>query len=255
MYIFHISDIHYSTDNPAGQAKLAKIVESINSQAVKPDVVVVTGDLVWKEHNEYYEPCFQALNKLNAPYLLITGNHDSSAGLIDAIEKYLPAHPRPEMDKYLQYAVDIDFVKIIALDTFRPGHGGGDFNEEKERWFIEQLENNPDKKPVVVLLHQFTLSTGSGFFDLHPGNWFVPFNNIIKKYRSTVKLILCGHLHNSLHSDIFGVPIVSGFSTNWAESLLNYKKSTPERDASRPLAYLIHKIEENRITTYTVTVP
>ena len=204
MYIFHISDIHYSTDNPEGQAKLAKIVESINSQAVKPDVVVVTGDLVWKEHNEYYEPCFQAL---------------------------------------------------IALDTFRPGHGGGDFNEEKERWFIEQLENNPDKKPVVVLLHQFTLSTGSGFFDLHPGNWFVPFNNIIKKYRSTVKLILCGHLHNSLHSDIFGVPIVSGFSTNWAESLLNYKKSTPERDASRPLAYLIHKIEENRITTYTVTVP
>ncbi len=255
MYIYHISDIHYATDNSEGQKRLAAVVRSINAQAARPDCVVVTGDLVWKEHKEFYAPCFAMLNELCAPYFVITGNHDSSADLIEALKKHLPEHPRPEMKKYLQYTVDFGSVRLLALDTYRAGHGGGDFNREKEDWLVSRLEEMPSGQKAVILLHQFTLPTGSGFFDLHPGDWFVRFNNIVRKYRASTALVLCGHLHNSLHSEIAGVPVISGFSTNWAEPLLNSKKNLPERDVKRPTAYLIHKLEENRLTTYTVTVP
>lgn len=254
MYIFHISDIHYNKEDTDGQAKLQRIVESINTQKVKADYVVVTGDIVWKEHKEYYRECFDILNGLNAPYLLISGNHDNSLDISKAVETYLPNHPRAEMEKYFQYVVDKDFVRIIGLDTYKAGYGGGEFDEERENWLIEKLNEVGEKQQVILLLHQYTLPTGSGFFDLHPGAWFIRFNNIVKKYKSNIKLILCGHLHNSLHSDISGVPIISGFSTNWGEPLLDSKKNTPERDTSRSLSYLIHKVEEGRITTYVVPV-
>ena len=67
MYIFHISDIHYNKEDTDGQAKLQRIVESINTQKVKADYVVVTGDIVWKEHKEYYRGFLSAKGCADRP--------------------------------------------------------------------------------------------------------------------------------------------------------------------------------------------
>ena len=80
-------------------------------------------------------------------------------------------------------------------------------------------------------------------------------NTDTKDYADTVKLVLCGHLHNSVSSQIKGVvPIISGFSTNWGEDILEPNKTEPNRDTSRPLAYLIHRIKDGNVSSYTVTV-
>lgn len=250
MNIFHISDIHYDTQNTDGIIKLQKIIEHINNQAAKPDIVTITGDLVWKCHKEYYAPCFKELNKLQAPYLVITGNHDDSQDLHNALKQFAPTHPLPDNKNRLQYVCDKFSVRIIGLDTFKPNVGGGELTPESQRWLEQKLEDNSEGKPTVILIHQYTLPTGSGFFDRNAAPWYKGFNQIITKHKDTVKLVLCGHLHNSLSSQISGVPIISGFSTNWGEELLNKNNPDPKRDFKRPLSYLIHRWENERFTTY-----
>ncbi len=255
MFLFHISDIHYGADPVIGQEKLHKIIDSVNSQAVKPDVVLVTGDLTWKWSYKEYEPCFKALDRLAAPYLVITGNQDKSADLIKALKAYCPRHPHPETSDCLQYVVDDYPVRIIAVDTYKENVGNGGFDKERQQWLIKKLEDNPHKKPVVIMVHQFTLPSGSGFFDAHPGDWYESFNRIVAAHQDTVKLVVCGHLHNSLASQIGNTPIISGFSTNWSEPLLNARLKTPEHDYIRPSAYHIHHYENGRFTSCVVTVP
>lgn len=257
MYIFHISDIHFSADDLPGQKNLERIIDSINHQHVRPDMVVITGDLIWKQHNEYYAPCFAALQKLPAPYLVITGNHDTSARLIDALAAFAPHHPRPQLENFLQYEYDdASFpVRFLALDTCKTGCGGGNLDTRRLQWLEARLSDSAADKPAVILLHQYTLPTGSGFFDSHAAGWYRDFNDLVSRYRQNIALILCGHLHNSLHSEINGIPLISGFSTNWSEELLNQANKDPGRDRLRPLAYLIHRIDDSRqLTTYTVTV-
>ncbi len=250
MNIFHLSDIHYDPKNQEGIRKLQKIIQNINEQITKPDVVVITGDLVWKCNKEFYAPCFKELNKLQAPYLVITGNHDDSQDLQNALKQFAPSHPQSEDNRKLQYVCDKFPVRIIGLDTFKANIGGGDLSEESRLWLEQKLADNSEGKPTIILIHQYTLPTGSGFFDRNAAPWYKKFNQIIEKHKDTVKLVLCGHLHNSLSSQISTVPIISGFSTNWGEELLNPSNSDPKRDFKRPLSYLIHRWENGRFTTY-----
>lgn len=252
MYIYHISDIHFNEENVEGIKKLQKIIENINSQPTKPDVVVITGDLVWKCHKEFYASCFKELNKLQAPYLVIGGNHDASADLLAAIKQFYPEHPIFENIGKLNYVCDKFPVRFIGLDTYKAEVGGGELSLESQKWLEQALEDNSEGKPTVILIHQYTLPTGSGFFDRHAAPWYKEFNQIIAKHNGTVKLVLCGHLHNSLSSSIAGIPIVSGFSTNWGEELLNKNNPEPKRDFNRPLSYLIHSWNDKAFTTYVV---
>ena len=256
MYIYHISDIHYQPTDIAGTSKLKRIIEAINHSATPPDLVVVTGDLVWKENQEYYPACFDILSTLSSPYIVITGNHDRSYDLVSALRRFVPSHPKPPASSSkLNYIVDDFPVRIIALDSFKHNLGGGELTADDFAWLRQTLEDNSECKPVVIMVHQYTLPTGSGFFDAHQAPWYQEFNHIVSEHSDTIKLVLCGHLHNSVSSRISGiVPIISGFSTNWGEDVLESDKTEPHRDTSRPLAYLIHKVEAGQVSTYTVTV-
>ncbi len=256
MYIYHISDIHYQPSDVEGANKLKHIISAINGNATRPDLVVITGDLVWKEHQEYYAGCFDILSTLSAPYVVISGNHDRSSDLISALRQYVPSHPQPAYNlAKLNYVEDNFPVRIIGLDSFKHNVGGGELTAKDFAWLRHALEDNSECKPVVILVHQYTLPTGSGFFDAHQASWYKEFNQIVSEHADTVKLVLCGHLHNSVSSLIGGiVPIISGFSTNWGEDVLEPNKTEPNRDTLRPLAYLIHRIEGGKVSSYTVTV-
>lgn len=72
--IVQLSDIHTGTFG-RDTSYLAKVVEQVN--ALKPDVVLFTGDIVNRRSNEL-EPFVQTLSRLQAPYgvLSVLGNHD-----------------------------------------------------------------------------------------------------------------------------------------------------------------------------------
>ncbi len=74
--IAHLSDIHYG-NRSTKKSDIEKIVKDVNK--LKPDIIVITGDLVDDEiTNKQYEELVDALRKLEATTgkYIIDGNHD-----------------------------------------------------------------------------------------------------------------------------------------------------------------------------------
>ena len=100
---------------------LARAVASLNALVPRPDVTVVTGDLVDHGEPDEYEQLRHLLAPLSMPVFVIPGNHDTREPLREAFRdsRYLPA------EGYLQFAIEDYPVRLVALDTLVSGEHGG----------------------------------------------------------------------------------------------------------------------------------
>ncbi|MDR1694498.1 MAG: metallophosphoesterase [Lactobacillaceae bacterium] len=254
MYIAHISDTHFIKDNPATLKYARRIVDTINGFEILPKFVVVTGDLVNEANWEDYDLCFCELNRLKAPYYVIGGNHDKASVLAKALKTYYPDHPKSEISGYLQYSVDIDDLRVIAVDFYGDRQDGYMTDTERLDWLEDKLEATPAGKNVVIIKHRFPLNTHLHFFAKRENPWYERFAEIVSLYKNKVKLIACGHLHNSLMGNIGGVPIVSTLSPF---GLLNmdFQKAEPlVREDRDFLAFHVHLIDDGVVTSYLVPI-
>lgn len=251
MITVHISDIHFEKNSPLSTALTEKIVNTVNALETPVDAVLISGDTSQAKQYDNYEGCFKILDKLKAPYFVITGNHDRSQDLIKALKQYCPRHPESEFGDCLQYCVDDFEMRLIALDTFADNKAGGCFPAERLKWLEDKLENNPDKKPVIILIHQFTAKTGLNFFDTHAGAWFDDFNRLAARHEDTIKLIACGHMHNAMSTTIGRIPVVCCFSAKW-QAKLDFK---PENDLvlpRKPVGFYLHRFEDGKLVSIAV---
>lgn len=76
LVLVQISDLHIGAAHTKNFLK--NIVDRVIAQ--KPDVVVITGDLIDGKH-VYEEGYFDYLNKIKVPVLMVTGNHERMAGM------------------------------------------------------------------------------------------------------------------------------------------------------------------------------
>lgn len=251
MYIFQISDLHFQTEDERSVNNLQKIVESIDRQDVKPDMLLISGDLTQGQKYANYESIFNTLKQLDTPIYCITGNNDSSTGLMRALAEYLPQHPVSEMKTYLQYCVEDYPFRLIGLDSFAPGNLSGEMDDERLLWLEEKLNHNPQKKLTLVMIHQFTLPNS-----LHRGfmPWFTKFNRIIADHPDEVRLVVSGHVHTSISGQEGRTRFISAVSTNW-NSLLDFKDHGNQiKDLSAPIGYLIHYFDGNGFISYNLTL-
>jgi len=100
---------------------LARAVVALNALVPRPDVAVVTGDLVDHGEPAEYDHLRQLLGSLQMPVFVIPGNHDAREPLREAFHSdgYLPT------EGYLQYTIEQYPLRLIALDTLVPGKHGG----------------------------------------------------------------------------------------------------------------------------------
>lgn len=253
MNIFQISDLHYPYQGETGIRKIEKILNHMKNQEIKPDVLLVSGDLINRDYDDY-RPVFECLGQLKTPYLCITGNHDKSASLMSALKKYVPAHPQSEHLDKLDYSVDSYPLQIIALDSYKENTPGGEVTQEQLDWLEKKLSANPQKKPVIIMVHQFTVDAGLDFFDVKTRQpWCDKFNEIVSAHKETVKLVACGHLHNSLVSNIAGVPVISCFSANW-QAHLDFEPVDNMQELERPVGYYIHRWNGKNLISYAVAL-
>ena len=199
MYVFQISDLHFQSDKEESSQHLKKLMSSLREQDVKPDILLITGDITHQRDYASYGRVFDELKTLNTPIFCITGNNDSSSGLMKALKEYLPEHPQSDIKNGLQYVVDDYPFRIIALDSFAPYIISGNMDTERLNWLKTKLEDNPNKKPVLIMVHQFTPE-----MDLHRGRepWFDEFNRLVAAHNDTVRLVVSGHLHASLSAEL-----------------------------------------------------
>lgn len=67
----HISDLHFGTEKP-------ELVDGLllSLHDVKPDLIVVSGDLTQQARTEQFQAAREYLTQFPCPYLVVPGNHD-----------------------------------------------------------------------------------------------------------------------------------------------------------------------------------
>jgi Icc protein len=199
MLIGQISDTHISTAGSRNDRffhtaeLLARAVAHLNGLETRPDLVVITGDLVEHGQVEEYERLRKILGPLAMPTFLIPGNHDDRGNLrkVFAHHAYLFSDGR-----FVQYAVEDWPVRLLALDTLVPGQSGGRLCGQRLAWLEARLAEAP-RRPTVVIMHHPPFVTGIAAMDDMGLDGTEAMADVIQRHPQ-VERVLCGHLHRTI---------------------------------------------------------
>ncbi len=201
MVITQISDMHLRDDGILLKQKvdtsaaLDAAIDHINSWNRVPDVVLATGDLVQKAVRQDYGNFRRKLDRLKAPYYVITGNHDDRT----LMRKTFGDHGYlPQDGEFLQYVLEDFPLRLIALDTLIDGENGGEICAVRRAWLAERLAEKPDT-PTFIFMHHPPFKTGVDFLDRHPFKDAEALEEVIKQHPQVV-WIACGHLHRHIQT-------------------------------------------------------
>jgi 3',5'-cyclic AMP phosphodiesterase CpdA len=200
MLFAQITDPHVALPGTAMDAqgrtadRLALAVDHIGALDPAPDAVVCTGDLADAGSEAEYQRLVELFAPLAAPLYVIPGNHDDRDSLRrvfrGAGHDYLPERGP------LCYAVDLDPLRLIALDTLIPGQPGGRIDADQLVWLDARLAEAPDR-PTVIMQHHPPFRTGIALMD-GMGLEAIEAEAEVVRRHPQVERILCGHLHRDI---------------------------------------------------------
>lgn len=213
---------------------LRRAVQSVRALPERPDVVLVSGDLVDAGHEEEYAHLRALLEPLGCPLWLMPGNHDSAAALRRSFpdHRYLQAGADPGLEPFVLYAQRLGDWHVVAVDTVVAGASHGALCARRLRWLEETLAAEPDA-PTVVAMHHPPFRSGIEHMDqigLREGGDELA--RILSRH-SQVRRLICGHLHRPIFSVWGGVPALTVPSTahqialDWREEGLTAWRSEP----------------------------
>lgn len=150
--IAQISDTHVAAGTPAAGRRLddlARTIAAINGLRPRPRAVVHTGDVAHDATAQDYRAARALLDRLELPLYAIVGNRDrrepfkaafAGGGYLD------PAAP------FVQYAVDLGPVRLVAVDTLHDQSGLGGFCQRRAEELARLLDER-GTEPTLVIAH------------------------------------------------------------------------------------------------------
>jgi Icc protein len=210
MLIAQISDLHISTPGSTNDAvfrtgwHLSRAVAHL--EALRPDLVVATGDLVERGQPEEYTILRALLAPLRAPLLLIPGNHDGR----EALRRAFPEQPW-EPGEFLCFVVDQGPLRLIGLDTLVPGRPGGTLCAARLAWLEARLAEQPSR-PTVLAMHHPPFTTGLAAMDAMGLDDSAGLAGILARHPQ-VERVICGHVHRPMVRRFAGTVVTTCAST------------------------------------------
>lgn len=238
--IAQISDPHikaggrlsYRQVDTAGALRQA--IHKLNHLTPRPDLLLISGDLVDFGQSQEYATLREILADLRLPVYLIPGNHDDRDKLRTAFpdHSYLFQHPR-----FIQWVVDDFPVRLIGLDSTLPGHPHGTLCLERLRWLDETLLQQP-ARPTLVMLHHHPFISGIGHMDRQRLQNADALVKVIGQHPQ-VERVLCGHLHRGIQARFANTLAISCPGVSHQVSL-DLTSEGPSNFHLEPPGYLLH---------------
>lgn len=191
-------------------AFLAQAVASVLALPQAPVAVVVTGDLTDFGRAAEYVHLRSLLAPLRCPVYLLPGNHDDRAEL----RRAFPEHDwmRQTGEPFLQYAIDLGGLRLVAIDTSVTRAPHGELGEAHLAWLDDALAADR-QTPTIVAMHHPPFATFIGHMDeigLQQGGRELA--AVIARHPQ-VERIVCGHLHRSIQARFAGTIAMTAPST------------------------------------------
>ena len=183
----HCGAIRYRPD------LLERAVRDVNE--LDADAVLVAGDLTAAGYEWEYEEALERLGQLDAPTVMVPGNHDSrNVGYIHFERLIGPRYTtwRLPFDDDRAEAVGASGLTVIGLDSSQPDLDDGHVGREWYPWLQEEARRHEDDLVVVMLHHHLLAIPGAGR-DL---NHVVDTGDLLPILDElAVDMVLTGHKH------------------------------------------------------------
>lgn len=242
MLLAQISDLHIKRPGQLAYrrvdtaAALARCVAKLNALVPRPDAVLVTGDLTDFGHDDEYRHLRALLAPLEIPYYLMVGNHDDRAALRRAFAD------RPELHgggAFVQYALDVGAVRVLALDSQVPGTSGGDLCDARLAWLAGELDAARGR-PTIVALHHPPFVSGIGHMDaLRLAPAAAAKLDALLRGHPNVERVLCGHVHRTMFTR-FGGTLASAVPAPAHQVAFDLRADAPSAFRLEPPAFAVH---------------
>lgn len=245
MLIAQITDTHVrAADAPAklgidNNAKLTAAIRFLEQMTPRPDVVLATGDLTNRGAPDEYAALRELLGELRIPLFVIPGNHDSRVLLRETFPEH--AYLR-DGGEFCSYVVDAYPVRLIGVDTTLADRHDGALCKARLDWLTSTLAAAP-RQPTLIFMHHPPFETGIWWIDgiglLRGGERF----RRIVEANPQLKLIVCGHIHRSVQSQLGSTPVIVAPSTAHQVKLDVVPESAPAFVTEPPALKLHHWME------------
>jgi 3',5'-cyclic AMP phosphodiesterase CpdA len=199
MEIVQLSDIHVGSQ--FREEIFQTVIEEVNS--LKPDSVIITGDLTNEGLKEQYEKCKNLISQINVDKIIaISGNHDyRNTGYLH-FKKYFPFQTINELS---------DDVILLTIGTARPDRDEGEVGYRQTRWLERTMKKYQDKTTILAMHHHLIgiPDTGSDRLTI------IDAGDVLRATLfSNVDLVLCGHKHRPWLWDFNNLLIANAGSTS-----------------------------------------
>jgi Icc protein len=227
MLIAQISDSHHPADpkqkyrgiNP--HKNLKTLIKKV--KAMKPDLLLATGDLSEDGSRKSYRLLKQYLNLPGIPVLALPGNHDDA----ELLAEIFPGSPVETIS-----VSEHGPWQIIRLNSCLPGKPEGQLGDNALE-DLERLLNDDSQRPRLIVVHHQPISVNSPWIDKYPLLNPEPLLQLID-HQPDVKVVLWGHIHRAFETQRAGTVMLGGPSSA-INSLTDVQKFTedPAGPASR----------------------
>lgn len=232
--IAHLSDPHL--DGSAERFRRFEATLECAASLPEIDAVVISGDLADHGSAGEYEQFFDALLP-SPPVLVIAGNHDVTAPLIDA----LGDHGFPAT---LNSTLDTVGIRLIGLDSHIDHHDEGFLDTTALEYARTQLASS--ESPVILSLHHPPVPVGHHLIDQFSLRNADGLAELVHAHDNIVG-IFTGHVHSALATIFAGVPLLG--APGIASTMRLGSKTDPIADVDAMPGLAVHTIGGTTIST------
>ena len=194
MILVQLSDIHVGSQFQ--ESVFSKVIEEINE--IKPDSILITGDLTNEGLISEYEKCKKLLSKLDCKKIFtISGNHDYRNSGYLVFKKFFPFETINELE---------EDVVLVTVGTARPDRNEGEVGYRQNLWLERTMKKFQNKIKILAMHHHLVgiPDTGSDRVTV------IDAGDVLRTILDThVDLVLCGHKHRPWIWNFKGLSIVN----------------------------------------------
>jgi Icc protein len=208
--------------------------------------VLVSGDLTEHAADAEYEQVIELLAPLQAPTFVLPGNHDARG----ALRRHFDVGGAD--DEPVQYVADLGPLRLVVIDTTRPGKDAGALDQERLSWLDAELAAEPGV-PTVIAMHHPPIVTGIEPWDEIglPAEHREALGAVVEGH-AQVRRIVAGHMHSPIAADLAGHAVLAAPST-YMQARLDLLSKELEL-VPEPAAFAVHVLRDGDLNSYVQTV-
>jgi 3',5'-cyclic-AMP phosphodiesterase len=255
LLIAHLSDPHLRPRNTLYQglvdsnAMFRAAIRHLNELYPRPDLVILSGDLVDEGSDVEYAMARELLSEITQPLLIIPGNHDER----EAFRRCFADQAHLPRSGPLHFTVDqYGPVRIIGLDISVPGEHHGDIDDQTLLWLEQTLEQDPNR-PTMIMMHQPPFASGIPYIDEYWCERGDRLAKLVSRFPA-IERIVCGHIHRFMQLRFGGTLLCTCPSTTTSIALRLFPSAEPASFIEPPAMLLHQWCEGTGLITHLVPI-